>query len=135
MSKALIKQAERNVINQAKAWSDAMQIIDALRNFGNMACHDHIAKETFSEGVDLIRRAMYAEQSEALRNCFAFVGVGGEEAEKFSREMFMKVFDGGYSIMQFLDRWGHIPRAYKIEDKEKFKEEITDVVNEIKEKE
>lgn len=120
MSKSFLKQAEQNVINQAKAWGEAMEFIDALSNFGNRACHEYIGKGKFFEGLSMMRQAMYAEQSEAMRNCFNLVGVGGEEAATFSREKFKEIFSGKYCVMQFLDKWGHVPGSFKTEDKEAF---------------
>lgn len=131
MSKSLLKQAEQNVINQAKAWADAMEFLDALANFGNRACHDYIGKPKFFEGLELMRQAMYQEQSEAIRNCFSFVGIGGEEAAAFSRERFKEVFSGKYQIMQFLDKWGHCPSSYTTAELEAFKAECKSAASEL----
>lgn len=131
MSRSLLKQAEQNVINQAKSWADAMEFLDALTNFGNRACHDYIGKPKFFEGLSLMRQAMYQEQSEAIRNCFSLVGVGGEEAAAFSRERFKEVFGGKYQIMQFLDKWGHCPSSYATAEREAFEAECKTAASEI----
>jgi hypothetical protein len=131
MGKSFLKQAEQNVINQAKAWADAMEFLNALQNFGNRACHDYIGKEKFFAGLTLMRQAMYQEQSEAIRNCFSLVGVGGEEAAKYSRDRFKEVFSDKYQIMQFLDKWGHCPNSYKTADREAFEAECREVASEI----
>jgi len=124
----LIEQAEKNVINQAKAWSDAMDFVDALWEFGNTACHEHVGKEKFFEGLELLQQAMYAEQSEAIRKCFVFAGVGGSEAEKFSRDFLKRVFSGEYAVSDFLNKWGHYA-AHKTEDKDQLLKEASEIIN------
>ena len=68
--KPLLKQAEQNVVNRAKAYNDALEFVDALANFGNRACREHVGKPKFFEGLSMIRTAIRAEQSEAIRECF-----------------------------------------------------------------
>lgn len=130
MSKYL-KQAEQNVVNRAKVYNDFLEIIDAFSRFGNKVCNDRTSKDKFFQGLQLIRDAIYAEQSMALRECFYFVGVGGKEAESYSREMFKKVFGEDYSIMQFLDQWGNIPSSYKISTEEEFRFECKKKIEEL----
>jgi len=118
--RSLVQEATQNVVNQAKAYGDAMAFVDALANFGNRACHDYVGKKQFFDGLTMMRNALYAEQSEAIRRCFYFMGAGGEEAAEYSREMFSRVFSGKYEVMSFLDKWGQIPGSYKAVDQEAF---------------
>lgn len=128
MNRPLLRQAEQNVINQAKAWSDAIEFLDALSNFGNIACHEHIGRAEFFEGLKKMRRAMWQEQSEAIRNCFTLSGVGGEAAAAFSRERFKDVFSGKYQVVQFLNKWGHCPSYYTVDEMDRLKSEAKDAI-------
>ena len=108
MGNSLLKQAEQNVVNRAKAYNDALEFVDALANFGNRACREYVGKSEFFEGLKLIRSAIRAEQSEAIRECFYFAGVGEGEAAEYSKQLFKHVFGGKYQVMSFLDQWGGI---------------------------
>lgn len=132
MSKSLLKQAEQNVVNRAKAFNDALAFVDALRNFGNRACREYVGRDDFFKGLELIRKAIRAEQSEAIRECFYLVGVGGKEAEEYSKQMFKRVFSGKYQIMGFLDQWGHTPSSYKTVEREAFQAECDEAIAKIK---
>lgn len=127
----LLEQAEQNVVNRAKAYNDALAFVDALANFGNCACRDYVGKPKFFEGLKMIREAIRAEQSEAIRECFYFVGVGGKEAEEYSRQMFKHVFGGKYQVMDFLDKWGHTPSSYLTSEREAFEAECKEVIDGI----
>jgi len=59
-------------------------------------------------------------------------GVGGDEAAKYSRELFEKVFSGEYQVMNFLDKWGHVPSSYKTADREAFQAECDKAIEAIK---
>jgi hypothetical protein len=120
MGKSFLKQAEQNVINQARAWSEALVFVDALYNFGSNACHEWIGKKQFFEGLQMIRNAMYAEQADAIRNCFVLSGIGGEEAKAFAREKFKESFGGKYCVIQFLNAWGHMPSSFSPKDEKEF---------------
>lgn len=131
MSKnSLVKQAEENVVKQAKAFDDILKITDALASVGNRICHEHIARNKFFEGLSLMREALYAEHSNAIRKCFLFVGVGGESATEYSRQVFKKTFGGDFEIMSFLNQWGHLPSFVKTEEYERFQEELNEVIEE-----
>ena len=130
MSKYL-KQAEQNVVNRAKAYNDFLEIIDALSMFGSKACSSK-SKDKFFQGLQLMRDAIYEDQSMALRECFYFVGVGGKEAESYSRKMFKTVFGEDYSIMQFLERWGNLPTSYSSLIEEEFRDECRKKIEELK---
>ena len=130
MSKYL-KQAEQNVVNRAKAYNDFLEIIDALSRFGIKACSSQ-SKDKFFQGLQLMRDAIYTDQSMALRECFYFVGVGGKEAESYSKEMFKNAFGEDYSIMQFLEKWGNIPISYSALVEEEFRDECKQKIEELK---
>ena len=130
-----VRQAEKNVVARAKAYNDALEFVDALVNFGNRACREHVGKPKFFEGLQMLRDAIRAEQSEAIRECFYLSGVGGKEAERYSKELFKEVFGGDCQIMSFLDKWGQLPSWYKTEDREAFQRECDDVIKYIEEAE
>lgn len=125
---SLVKQAEENVVKQAKAFEDILKITDALENVGNRICHEHIARNKFFEGLSIMREALYAEHSNAIRKCFLFVGVGGASATEYSRQVFKRTFGGDYEIMSFLDRWGQLPSFVKTEERERFQEELDETI-------
>lgn len=128
MSKSLLKQTEQNVVNRAKAYNDALEFVDALNNFGNRACHDYIARDQFFEGLKLIRSAIRAEQSEALRECFYLSAVGGKEVEDYSKQMFKHVFGGKFVVMSFLEEWGHVPSSYSTAQREALEAECKQAI-------
>lgn len=120
----LVKQAERNLINTAKTFEDVLQLMDALNHFGNAACHQYVGQEQFFEGLNKMRMALLNEYSHAMSQCFIFVGVGGEEAQEYSREKFMDYFgEDGITVMHFLERFGHMPNSWNINDEKEFKKQ------------
>jgi hypothetical protein len=125
MSKSYIKQAEQNVLNQAKFWSEA---IEAFASIGDGLQHklDHYSpgKEDFQEGIRRLIQGAYKEQQHALARCFALVGVGGEEAQAYARQRAKEVFDAKYSTMEWLDTWGRLPGRWLTEDREGFRAEL-----------
>ncbi len=116
-----LKEADHNIVTTAREWEDASSFCTALQNFGFKACHEHIAKNKFFKGLAMMQDAIRHEQAEALANCFMFVGTGGEEATRLSKEKFKKVFseDERQVVMHFLEAHGQLPHAYSgIDDKE-----------------
>lgn len=119
-----IKEAEQNVLNQAKFWTDFLRFIDGM-SYGISARLDSPqAKEQFAEGLTLLREAAWNEQQFALARCFALVGVGGKEAEKFSKERAKVLFGGGYSTIQWLDEWNRVPSYWLSSKNDEFKKEL-----------
>jgi hypothetical protein len=126
----LVKQAEKNVVNLAKELQLVLNFMDDLANVGNRLCRQYVGQEEFFQGLKLMRNAIRKEFCEAIRDCFAFAGVGGEEAIQYAKKEFLRMFkadDTGklpYSVMQFLETWCHHPGKYYAADEEKFKEEL-----------
>jgi hypothetical protein len=127
----LIKEAEANVIKVAKAWSYALEFCDALASFVNNMCNEYMGKEQFFEGLQIMRGAMYHEYVNAIRNCFLFSAVGGEESKKFSLEMFKEAFRDEpmrYTVMQFLEANGRVPGSYKTDDEKEFRRQAKEAI-------
>jgi len=114
-----IKEAEQNVLNQAKFWSEFLDFVDDLQYSIGRRESVLEAREKFAEGLASIRQAAYIEQQFAMSRCFAFVGVGGDEALAYSREYAAKLF-GGYSTIQYLDKWNRVPSSWKSDEAEAF---------------
>ena len=128
-----IKEAEKNLVNICKVFDDAMQFVDALQLFGERYCNDYIGLPEFREGIQKIKRALNAEHANATRNCFMFVGVGGEEAKKYSKEMFVDAFDDSdipMGIMHFLDKYGKHPSWYYDKDESAFRKQAKEKLKE-----
>jgi hypothetical protein len=87
-------------------------------------------REKFDQAFDLLRRAAYEEKQHALARCFALVGVGGEEAEKFSREHARRIFGGKQSVIEWLDGWNRVPSAWLASDEEALKAEMKEALKE-----
>ncbi len=125
-----LKEADKNIVAIAREWEDASSFCTALQNFGNKACHEHIARNKFFKGLAMVQDAIRYEQAEALANCFMFVGAGGEEATRLSKEKFKKVFseDERQVVMYFLGAHGQLPHAYSDTDDKEFRAQAKKVV-------
>jgi len=130
----LIKKAEKNVVNIAKELSDSIEIFKSLSGMGNMIKNEERRNKYFN-GLSKMRMAIYEQYIEAISDCFIFAGVGGEEAQKFSRELFEKRFnpDNRISVMNFLEKWGHTPRSWKVNDEKTLRDEAMQLVEEYEE--
>ena len=135
--KNFIQEAEQNLVNICKTFDDILLVFDALRTFGDRYCHEYVGKSEFFEGLKMMRKAIYHEQAEAIRNCFVFVGVGGETAAKYSKEKFKEIFCSKkrYSIMQFLDKFGQLPSWYSANDHKEFRKQGKEICSEIEKNE
>jgi len=127
----LIKQAEKNVLKTAKELQIVLEMMDNLAHFGNSVMHDWIGKNEYFEGLKKMRSAIYAEYTQAIVNCFSFVGVGGEDVIEYAEERFAEVFslndsDTNYAIMHFLENWGRLPSRYKSEDQKEFRKQASE---------
>jgi len=129
-----IKKAEKNVVNTAKELSDSIEIFKALSGMGNMIKNEE-GKNKYFDGLSKMRTAIYEQYIEAISNCFIFAGVGGKEAQKFSRELFKKRFNPNDRIvvMNFLEKWGHVPRSWKIVDEKILRDEAMQLIEEYEE--
>ncbi len=118
-----LKEADKNIVAIAREWEDASSFCTALQNFGNKACHEHIAKNKFFKGLAMVQDAIRHEQAEALATCFTFVGTAGEEATRLSKEKFRKVFskDDRQLVMHFLTAHGQLPHGYSDTDDKEFR--------------
>ena len=123
--KSYIKDAEQNVLNQAKFWTEFAEFVMSMSH-GVQNATDRYSpgRERFMQAFDLLLRAAYDEKQHALGRCFALIGVGGEEAERFSREHAKKIFGGDYSTMEWLDRWNRVPGHWLSKDQEAFEDEL-----------
>lgn len=109
MSKSLLKQAEKNVVNIAVSFETILRVLDGLTIFGNQACKEHVGKKKFFEGLQIMHEAVYSEYVNACRDCLIFAGVGGEEAKAFAKKKFREQFKGDYDVLHFLNQWGQLP--------------------------
>jgi len=123
--RSYIKEAEQNVLNQAKFWTEFAEMVLSMQcGIHNATDRYSPGREKFDQAFDLLLRAAYEEKQHALARCFALVGVGGEEAEKFSREHAKRVFSGNYSTIQWLDPWCRIPSSWRAADEDGLKAEF-----------
>lgn len=124
--KDYIKEAEKNCVNIAKHMADMFKVIDALTVFGNrfFTARSGGTNGDFFKGLQLMQSALYARYTRALADCFTFVGVGGKDAEAYSKQQFVELFgDNTYAIMQFLDKSGNHPSWYTVADEKAFREQ------------
>lgn len=122
--KKYIEEAEQNVINQAKFWTEFITFIDSMHYGINERLDSYKAREKFAEAFQALRIGAWEEQQFALARCLALVGVGGKEAEEFSKKQAQRVFGKGYSIIYWLDEWNNVPSSWRIADEEAFREEL-----------
>ena len=126
-----IKQAERNVINQAKFWTDFQEFIENMRwNIRNSVDNKYDIKD-FDAGFELLRKAGYNQQQFALARCFAIQAVGGEEAKEYSKERAKKLFGGEYSTMQWLDENFSLPSYWQTSEEDKFNAELKQALDDM----
>lgn len=119
-----IKQAERNVIQQAKFWNDFQEFLDSMQYSLRESLDNKYDAEEFSRGIQVLRSAAYKQQQFALARCFVISAVGGEDSKQYSKERAKKLFGGSYSTMQWLDENFRIPNYWKTADEEGFQEEL-----------
>ena len=123
MEKDYLKEAEENVVKTAKYFDDLFKILDALANFGNRACHEHIGKKYFLEGLQQMRYGLLQEFYKATSDCFMFSGVGGEKCAEYSRKMFKEHFvsKDQYVIINFLEEFNQHPGQWVAYDENEFR--------------
>lgn len=132
MKKSYIKEAEQNVLNQAKFWSDFIGFIDSLDySTVNRLCDysDRDTKELFNEGFRKLRAAAAQAESNALARCYMIQGVGGKEAAGYSKKVAGTIFKEDYSVMQWLDSFYRLPSSWNCEDEDNFRKEIDEELN------
>ncbi len=122
--KSLIKEAEQNVLNHAKFITDMIDVIDCMQyRIGDLASSKYSGRDEIAEGLHKVRTGLYRELQFTIAKCFAFVGVGGKEAEKYSREHAERVFGKG-EIMSLLDKHLRMPSSWLGKDADDFQSEI-----------
>lgn len=128
-SDSLLKEAEQNVIAQAKFFHDLLSFLDNF-SYGTAVKMNSSTtnRDMFLSGMRKVKEAIYAEMQAAFSRCFVFVGVGGEEASKLSQEYAQEVFNGRYCQMRWLDQWYDIPRTWNDMDESRFNKEAADAL-------
>jgi len=124
MDNNLLKNAEKNCVRIAKHMNDTMKVVEALERFGSRFMYERFEGNNFQEGVRLIRDALYAKYIRSISDCFLFVGVGGKDAEDYSKEQFKKLFgDKQNAIMHLLDQYGNYPSWYKSDEEKELRKQ------------
>ena len=130
MNKNYIKEAERNVINNAKYCQDVLMVVDALRRFTYKFMDSRTDSDRYiraQEAINQLRDAIYDQMNENIARCFVFTGVGGEDALNYSREKFKEHFgeENGerYIIMHFLEEGGNLPMSWNSQEEKEFREQ------------
>lgn len=129
-NESLLESAEKQIVNSAVATSDMVKIVHALRN----AAYKFIPEKRLPKALgalDTFLDQVYSSHVEHESNLLVFVGVGGEEAKKYSLEQFKKYFNENdqYMIMHFLQSNGSYPSGWSKEEEEKFRQEAKDKLN------
>lgn len=125
MTKSYIKEAEQNVISQAKFWHEFLEFVRSMESgINNATDRWSPGREKFAQAFDMMRQAVYMEHQHALARCFALVGVGGERAEQFSKEQAQRIFGNNQSVIQWLDTWNRLPSSWMTEDEEGLRTEL-----------
>lgn len=127
-SKSLLEEAEKNVVMQAKFFHELLTFVDSFTSATSRKMVSQTNKEAFADGMIKARVAIYTEMQFAFARCFAFVGVGGDEANKLSKEYAKELFDGKYSNIQWLDKWYSIPNGWRSSDEAQFTKEIQEAI-------
>lgn len=127
-----IKEAEKNALNMCKYYSDMITLIDDME-YGMVSRTDNYRlddspRQKLRDGFSLIRQALYQDQQNNLARCFLLVGVGGKEAEAYSKKEAMRAFGGKYSVTELLDEYFRLPSSWKTEDEDGLKEEISEAL-------
>ena len=122
--KDFVKAAEKNCVNIAKHMNDMFQVVSAMEAFGSRFLDERYEGEDFQKGTRLIRNALYVKYMRSICDCFLFVGVGGKEAEKYSKEQFAKLFGNEENaIMNLLDQYGNYPSWYDVDEEDEFRKQ------------
>lgn len=132
--RSYIKEAEQNALNESKYYADMLEFINGVScNMLYRTERHSPGRNDLEEGFALIRNGLYAQQAEALSRCFAFVGVGGEESCKYSKEVAKQVFGGRYSVSHLLDKHFRQPSCWSTEEEENLKAELKEALGHTKE--
>lgn len=124
-----IKQAERNVINQAKFFTDALEMFSSMHRGMARFSSDHVGGQDIRDGLHKVMLGLYKEQQHAMARCFSIVGVGGEEAAQFSRDRAKQVFGQGMHVIPWLDQWFGAPGSWSADEELAFRKELKDALD------
>lgn len=132
----LIRTAEQNVLNRVREAQNWIKIMRAI-NYAGMSFFPPRTLDTCAEswyrGMRMAEDALYHKLCEYQAEAMLFVGVGGEETEKFAREKFRERFgldedgNGHYEIMSLLDPYLNVPGSYLVDDEIEFREQAKEV--------
>ena len=127
----LIRMAEQNVLNRVREAQDWIKIVRAV-NYAGMSFFPQRTSDTCAEswyrGMRMAEDALYHKLCEYQAEAMLFVGVGGEETERFAQEKFRERFgldeDGKhYEIMSLLNRYLDVPGGYLVDDEIEFRKQ------------
>ena len=127
-SKSLLEEAEKNVVMQAKFFHELFTFMDSFMYATTSKMSNRDNKDAFFEGITKAKAAIYSEMQLAFARCFAFVGVGGEEANRLSKEYANELFGGKYTNIQWLQKWYDIPRTWRQTDSDQLQNELNDAI-------
>ena len=122
----LIKEAEQNILNVCLHLKELIELFRTLRHRSSNYCDSHLPRhKKMDEGFELILEALYEEQCEQLSKLILFYWIGGEEAIKYSRSEFERIFSGDDKmiVMDLLDKHGQIPRSWLSADEEELRKQ------------
>ena len=130
--KSYIKEAEQNALNLAKYYVDMFELIDSLEHGMAARATDFRTsggpRQKMLEGFGLIRDALYQEQQMNLARCFALVGVGGKDAQDYSKKEAQRIFGGRYSNIDLLDEYFRIPHSWRVDDEQNLVAELKEAL-------
>lgn len=131
----MIRLAEQNVLNRVREAQDWIKIMRAI-NYAGMSFFPPRMQDTCAEswyrGMRMAEDALYHKLCEYQAEAMLFVGVGGEETEKFAREKFRERFgldeDGNkhYEIMSLLNQYLDVPGMHLVDDELEFRKQAKD---------
>ena len=135
MTKNYIKEAEKNVVNNARYCQDVIKVVEALRRFTYRFMDNRTDTARYNRAMSAFsefRDAVYDQMNENIAKSFLFVGIGGEDALKFSREKFKEHFgEERYVVMHFLEEGGNLPMSWKKDVEEEFREQAKQKINQF----
>lgn len=128
--KSLIKKAEQNVLNHAMFIQDILTVVEQMTyNVGSFSSRNAYRKQDdIAEGLNLLHQGLYKELMYTIGDAFALVGVGGEEAAKYSKERAKQVFGGKYEIVHLLDKHLRVPSHWLSEEVDQFDAELKEAL-------
>lgn len=121
---SFIKQAEANVIGQARFYTEAVEFFTEMAPTLGSRAATTAGRELMCEGLSKLVQGLQLEQQAALSRCFILSGVGGTEAAAFSREQAKRLFGGRYSTIEWLHQGHQTPLSWRESDEHAFEAEL-----------